>query len=95
MNLPRQRSLYGAGGHIGSAVSRTFAREGADLYLTSRNPEPLEAVKRDLVGVHDINQVDATDPTAVGGHFASVVDRARHVDVSINLVGVKMFRGMN
>jgi 3-oxoacyl-[acyl-carrier protein] reductase len=85
--------IYGAGGHIGAAVSRTFAREGADLYLTGRNPDPLEPVKRDLVGVHDVDQVDATDPTAVERHFASVVDRAGHVDVSINLVGVEDVQG--
>jgi NADP-dependent 3-hydroxy acid dehydrogenase YdfG len=30
--------IYGAGGAIGNAVARTFAREGARLFLTGRRP---------------------------------------------------------
>ena len=29
--------IYGAGGAIGAAVARAFAREGATLYLTGRS----------------------------------------------------------
>jgi 3-oxoacyl-[acyl-carrier protein] reductase len=29
--------IYGAGGDVGSAVARAFAREGAKLFLSGRN----------------------------------------------------------
>src|SRR5262249_4393879 len=36
--------IYGAGGAIGSAVARAFAREGAKVFLTGRKRAPVEAV---------------------------------------------------
>jgi NAD(P)-dependent dehydrogenase (short-subunit alcohol dehydrogenase family) len=36
--------IYGAGGGIGSTVSRAFAREGAKLFLTGRHRAPVEVV---------------------------------------------------
>ena len=41
--------IYGAGGAIGGAVARAFAREGANLFLTGRRREPVEAVAKDIV----------------------------------------------
>jgi NAD(P)-dependent dehydrogenase (short-subunit alcohol dehydrogenase family) len=36
--------IYGAGGAIGSAVARAFAREEAKLFLTGRHRAPVETV---------------------------------------------------
>ena len=36
--------VYGAGGGIGGAVSRAFAREGAKAFITGRHLEPVEIV---------------------------------------------------
>ena len=36
--------IYGAGGGIGRGVARTFAREGARLFLAGHNLAPPEAV---------------------------------------------------
>jgi NAD(P)-dependent dehydrogenase (short-subunit alcohol dehydrogenase family) len=41
--------IYGAGGAIGGAVARAFARDGARLFLTGRLRAPVEAVARDIV----------------------------------------------
>src|SRR4029453_12050964 len=41
--------IYGAGGAIGSAVARAFAREGARLFLTGRQQASVEAVAKDVV----------------------------------------------
>ena len=41
--------IYGAGGAIGSAVARAFAREGAKLFLTGRHRAPVEVVAKDIV----------------------------------------------
>ena len=40
--------IYGAGGAIGSAVARAFAREGARVYLAGRTRPPLEALAREI-----------------------------------------------
>ena len=40
--------IYGGGGSIGGAVARTFAREGARIFLAGRTREPLEAVADEI-----------------------------------------------
>jgi len=60
--------IYGAGGAIGGAVARSFAREGAKVFLSGRNAEPVEAVARDIVaagGEAEVANVDALDEDAV------------------------------
>ena len=42
--------IYGAGGDVGGAVARTFAREGAKLFLSGRNLRKVEAVAADVAG---------------------------------------------
>src|SRR6266436_782480 len=42
--------IYGAGGDIGSAVARAFAREGAKLFLSGRNLGTVKAVAADIKG---------------------------------------------
>ncbi len=81
--------IYGAGGAIGSAVARSFAREGAVVYLTGRHLESVRAVADDIVkngGAADAAQIDALDETAVEGHLASVADKAGKIDVSFNAI---------
>jgi NADP-dependent 3-hydroxy acid dehydrogenase YdfG len=41
--------IYGAGGAIGGAVARAFAREGARLFLTGRQRASVEAVAKEVV----------------------------------------------
>lgn len=43
--------IYGAGGSIGGAVARTFAREGATVHLAGRTLAPLQAVADDIAAV--------------------------------------------
>jgi NAD(P)-dependent dehydrogenase (short-subunit alcohol dehydrogenase family) len=40
--------IYGAGGDVGSAVARTFARSGARVFLVGRTLGPLEAVAEEI-----------------------------------------------
>jgi NADP-dependent 3-hydroxy acid dehydrogenase YdfG len=40
--------IYRAGGSIGSAVARTFAREGAKVHLAGRTLESLEEVAEEI-----------------------------------------------
>ena len=41
--------IYGAGGAIGGAVARAFAREGARVFLSGRNAAQVEAAANDIV----------------------------------------------
>jgi NAD(P)-dependent dehydrogenase (short-subunit alcohol dehydrogenase family) len=83
--------IYGAGGAIGGAVARGFAREGAKLFLTGRRRASVEAVARDILsagGSAEAAEVDALDEPAVDRHLQSVIDRAGRVDISFNAVGM-------
>ena len=40
--------IYGAGGSIGGAVARAFAREGAKVHLAGRTLESLEEVAEEI-----------------------------------------------
>ena len=81
--------IYGAGGGIGGGVARTFAREGARVFLTGRRLAPLQALAEDIRaagGSAEVAEVDATDERAVGEHAAAVVADAGSIDVSFNLI---------
>jgi NAD(P)-dependent dehydrogenase (short-subunit alcohol dehydrogenase family) len=83
--------IYGAGGAIGGAVARAFAREGAELFLTGRHLAPVAAVARDVVsagGSAEAAEVDALDEQAVEKHLQSVTDKAGRVDISFNAIGI-------
>ena len=83
--------IYGAGGAIGGAVARTFAREGAKVFLTGRLRGPVEAVAQDIVsagGFAAAAEVDAVDEQAVDRHLESVIERAGRVDISFNAIGI-------
>jgi NAD(P)-dependent dehydrogenase (short-subunit alcohol dehydrogenase family) len=83
--------VYGAGGAIGGAVARGFAREGAQVFVTGRKRAPLEALAKELLaagGSAEAAEVDALDEKAVEKHLKYVVEKAGRVDVSFNAVGV-------
>src|ERR1700730_4340361 len=83
--------IYGAGGAIGGAVARASASEGAEVFVTGRNLAPVEAVAKEVVaagGSAEAAEVDALDEQAVDRHLQYVVDRAGHVDISFNAVGI-------
>lgn len=83
--------IYGAGGAIGGAAARAFAREGARLFLTGRRRASVEAVAKEAVsagGSAEAAEVDALDEQAVDKHLQSVIDKAGRVDISFNAVGI-------
>jgi len=81
--------IYGAGGPIGGAVSRAFAREGASVYLAGRTAAKLDEVAdaiRSSGGEAATAIVDARDEAAVDSYVDSVVEGAGQLDISFNLV---------
>src|SRR5262245_37906655 len=60
--------IFGAGGDVGGAVARAFAREGAKLFLSGRSLRKVEAVAAEVIGRGgraEAAQVDALDEQAV------------------------------
>src|SRR5215472_7916740 len=83
--------IYGAGGAIGSAVARAFAREGAKLFLTGQHLAPVEVVATEVNsagGSAEAAEVNTLDERAVDKHLQSVIDKAVRVDISSNAVGI-------
>src|SRR6266571_1561391 len=81
--------IYGGGGGIGGGVARTFAREGAKVFLVGRTREKLDAVAEDITsagGSAEMAVVDALDEQAVDEHARAVASKAGSVDVSFNLI---------
>jgi NAD(P)-dependent dehydrogenase (short-subunit alcohol dehydrogenase family) len=80
--------VYGAGGDIGSAIARTFAREGAKVFLAGRTLSKLDAVAQaisDSGGVAQTAQVDVLDEQAVETFADTVVRSVGSIDVCINV----------
>jgi NAD(P)-dependent dehydrogenase (short-subunit alcohol dehydrogenase family) len=83
--------VYGAGGGIGGAVARAFAREGARVFLTGHDLASVEIVAKEIEsegGSAEVAQVDALDEQAVDTHLRYVMGDAGRVDISFNAVGI-------
>jgi len=83
--------IYGAGGGVGGAVARAFAREGATLFFTGRQLASIEVVTKEIVsagGFAEAAEVDALDEQALDEHLQSVIDKAGRIDISFNAVGI-------
>ena len=78
--------VYGAGGAIGSAVARAYAREGATVHLAGRTRSTLDEVAQRIRhdgGVAHVAQVDVLDRAAVERH-ADDVAAGRGIDICFN-----------
>jgi NAD(P)-dependent dehydrogenase (short-subunit alcohol dehydrogenase family) len=83
--------IYGAGGGIGGAVARAFARNGAMVFLTGRDLSSVETFAKEIVadgGSAEAAEVDALDERAVDEHLRSVIEGTGRVDISFNAIGI-------
>jgi short-subunit dehydrogenase len=46
--MSKSIAIFGAGSGLGQAVARRYAREGYDVTLVARRPEPLDSLAKDL-----------------------------------------------
>ena len=75
--------IFGAGGDVGAAVARAFAREGAKLFLSGRTLGPVKALATEISaggGLAEAAEVDALDEQAVEKYVASVVEKAGAIE---------------
>ena len=78
--------VYGAGGAIGSAVARAYAREGAEVHLAGRTRSTLEEVAQRIRhdgGAAHVAKVDVLDRAAVARH-ADGVAASGGIDICFN-----------
>lgn len=97
MLLKRKNAvIYGAGGAVGGAVARTFAREGANVFLAGRRLESIDMVAKEIAadgGVVEVAQVDALDENAVEQHIDAVAKKVDRIDVVFNAIGFDSRQG--
>lgn len=89
--------IHGAGGAIGAAVARTFAIEGAKVFLSGRKLATVEAVAQEITaagGAAAAAEVDALDEDAVEQHAASIVDETGRINITLNAIAVEPLQGV-
>ena len=82
--------VFGASGSIGAAVARTFAAEGAEVFLAGRRKDLLDAVAakiHDSGGRAHVGVVDALDDTAVDEYLQGILEQSGAIDIEINATG--------
>lgn len=88
--------IYGAGGAVGGAVARAFARDGARVFLAGRTLAPVETVATEIRaagGTAEAAQVDALDEQAVEQHIGAVAKEAGRIDILFLAVGMQDVQG--
>lgn len=84
--------VTGAAGQLGSAIARGLAARGCALVLADVAPEPLDAVRKGLLGEGGFVAAVAEDITSAAGARAVVsatMDEAGRVDVCVNAAGIE------
>lgn len=88
--------IFAAAGAIGSQVAKTFAKEGARVYLSSRDLAAVEAVAESIRaagGQARAAAVDALDETAVNAYIDEVERDSGGVDIEFNAIGIRPAAG--
>jgi NAD(P)-dependent dehydrogenase (short-subunit alcohol dehydrogenase family) len=83
--------ITGASSGIGRCAARAFAREGSDLVLAARSPEPLRTVAEECerLGATALAvATDVRDEAAVQALAARAEERFGRLDVWVNCAGV-------
>ncbi|MBW2457106.1 MAG: SDR family oxidoreductase [Deltaproteobacteria bacterium] len=92
MELKGQRALVtGASSGIGVALARQLASRGANLVITARREDRLEALAEELREQHEVDvaviALDLGDPTAPAQLWDATEGQDRPVDILINNAG--------
>jgi len=89
--------IYGAGGSLGSAVSKALAKAGANVFLTGRKIDSVQNTADEILrtgGKAEADVVDAFDENAINNHIKTVVQKAGSLDISFNAVGIDVIQNI-
>jgi len=84
--------IYGAGGSLGGAVARAFAKAGATVFVTGLHLEPVKKLADEIIstgGKAVPAEVDALNEKAVNDHLQQVIASGGTVDISFNAIDIK------
>jgi NAD(P)-dependent dehydrogenase (short-subunit alcohol dehydrogenase family) len=76
---------------IGLATAKRFAAEGARVIVTGRNPETLEAARRELGDRAEVIEYDAGDEKDIARLFEGLARTHRRLDVLFLNAGIARF----
>lgn len=82
--------VFGAGGSIGSAVSREFASEGAEVFLSGRTKPSVERVAQQIEasgGNAHMHVLDTLDEAVVNQYIDNIAKQAGKIDIVLDAVG--------
>lgn len=87
--------ITGATSGIGEACARAFAKDGANLVLTGRRVQRLEALQREFEELYPEQKVwifalDVTDNAMVRDVCATIIQTVGQVDVLVNNAGLAL-----
>ncbi|MEH6588625.1 MAG: SDR family oxidoreductase [Halioglobus sp.] len=88
-NLDGQTAVViGASGtsNFGTAIARRLAADGANVVVTARRKEPLEALAAEIGGL--AVACDVTDEAQIENLFASATEKYGSVDIAVNSSGM-------
>ncbi len=89
--------IYGAGGSLGGAIAKALAAAGARLFLTGRNISSVQQVADEILaagGHAEASQVDALDEKAIESCLNNIIQKAGHIDISYNAIGVEVVQNI-
>jgi NAD(P)-dependent dehydrogenase (short-subunit alcohol dehydrogenase family) len=78
-------------GTVGGAIAKSFAREGAKVFLTGRTITKLKVIADEISlagGYIETAQIDALDEKAVEQHLNDVINKTGRIDISFNAIGI-------
>ena len=82
--------VFAAGGTIGAAVAKEFAKEGAEVFLSGRSKSSVEAVAKEIAargGRAHAAAIDTLDDAAVNQYIDGIVKQTGKIDILIDLAG--------
>lgn len=89
--------IYGAGGSLGAAMSKAFAKAGAQVFLTGRNLKSVQKIADEIKasgGKAEAAEVDALNEAAVNNHINEVVSKTGTIDITFNLIGLEVVQNI-
>ena len=84
----RNALITGATGGIGAGIARAFHKAGAQVAISGRKPEKLDALAKELEDRVHIAPCDLADKAAVGKLVDEVAARLGRLDILVNNAGL-------
>jgi 3-oxoacyl-[acyl-carrier protein] reductase len=89
--------IYGAGGSLGSAVAKAFAKEGAKVFLSGHNIAPVQKVADEILaagGQAEAAKVDALNEKEINDYITKVAGKAGSIDISFSAIDYQVVQNM-